>query len=314
MGIASSFNSRSREGSDSGALALYITTSSFNSRSREGSDLGSLVGTGFVKLFQFTLPRGERPLLRSWTRHLQGFNSRSREGSDCYTSNDNGGEGGVSIHAPARGATQRFNPFNLLAYQFQFTLPRGERPKYSILISHLGIVSIHAPARGATLAFQRAKVATTGFNSRSREGSDHLLHKPLDAIHCVSIHAPARGATKYKNVYLRYKSSFNSRSREGSDRIVLGDGADFFGVSIHAPARGATPCVSALAVPRWFQFTLPRGERPTADAPDDHCPSGFNSRSREGSDLGLLSFISSTSCFNSRSREGSDLLYLGAYQ
>ena len=33
----------------------------------------------------------------------------------------------VSIHAPARGATSA-NKANILAQQFQFTLPRGERP------------------------------------------------------------------------------------------------------------------------------------------------------------------------------------------
>ena len=101
----------------------------------------------------------------------ESFNSRTREGCDY-----------------------RFNPFRLLAYQFQFTHPGGVRLLFAI--SHLRIdtfqfthpggvrrhlrtipctareVSIHAPGRGATI-LQRVTEITIG----------------------VSIHAPGRGAT-----------------------------------------------------------------------------------------------------------------------
>ena len=62
-------------------------------------------GTAPAK-FQFTLPHGERP-----------------EGRD-------GGEAdwGVSIHAPAWGATVRSGRLAPTSHQFQFTLPHGERP------------------------------------------------------------------------------------------------------------------------------------------------------------------------------------------
>ena len=56
---------------------------SFNSRSREGSDLFHLSSFCFTMEFQFTLPRGER----RERRRLRGQSE------------------GVSIHAPARGAT-----------------------------------------------------------------------------------------------------------------------------------------------------------------------------------------------------------------
>ena len=76
----------------------------------------------------------------------------------------------VSIHAPARGATKRPpKPVNLR--KFQFTLPRGERPR-----------------RGYY------SVKYDGFNSRSREGSDDKYLRVSTELH-VSIHAPARGAT-----------------------------------------------------------------------------------------------------------------------
>ena len=55
-------------------------------------------------VFQFTLPRGERPTSRTVTVSVRSFNSRSHAGSDR---NDATGYGAklVSIHAPTRGAT-----------------------------------------------------------------------------------------------------------------------------------------------------------------------------------------------------------------
>ena len=124
------------------------------------------------------------------------FNPRSREGSDRammqeLTFNT------VSIHAPAKGATESF-----------------------WIQSCRSSVSIHAPAKGATNEFGDIKPKTIGFNPRSREGSDGELLDPELQIFCfnprsregsdafrtmrillhssVSIHAPAKGATKGK--------------------------------------------------------------------------------------------------------------------
>ena len=98
----------------------------------------------------------------------------------------------VSIHAPARGAT-------LDKFDFRFC----ER------------VSIHAPARGATQS-ERQQGLSTCFNPRTRKGCD-----------LVSI------ALK------RNKFRFNPRTRKGCDNTSI-----FLriknNVSIHAPARGAT--------------------------------------------------------------------------
>mgnify|MGYP005769569147 FL=1 len=58
---------------------------------------------------------------------------------------------GVSIHAPARGATDEH-------YKKQ--------QEYK--------VSIHAPARGATSRERIMILASVGFNPRSREGSDRF--------------------------------------------------------------------------------------------------------------------------------------------
>ena len=185
-------------------------------------------------MFQFTLPRGERPRGHLSLLISESFNSRSREGSDLVEDitplNMT-----VSIHAPARGAT-----ISTLgsppSSTFQFTLPRGERLKYDDKLIE-PYVSIHAPARGATL--------------------DHLSD---EANRGVSIHAPARGATFSEASHLpRRAVSIHAPARGAT---IINNRLPFcVRVSIHAPARGATIEGRACAHPWAFQFTLPRGER-----------------------------------------------------
>ena len=123
-------------------------------------------------IFQSTLPRGER---------------RSIVHSFCpYFI--------ISIHAPARGATE-----------------------YSFKSAICSQISIHAPARGATGPLPSPCVQKIYFNPRSREGSDstpcvanrvasvfqstlprgerRFFNAPTFATCEISIHAPARGAT-----------------------------------------------------------------------------------------------------------------------
>ena len=128
-------------------------------------------------LFQFTRPQEAR-LQRLYERDARGgFNSRARKRRDtgcCSFLRPFG----VSIHAPARGATQRI-PTTI----------------------QCSVVSIHAPARGATRAcpsqktckeFQftrpqearlyllRVKQPAEGFNSRARKRRDCV--PPLLAV------------------------------------------------------------------------------------------------------------------------------------
>jgi len=77
-----------------------------------------------------------------------GFNPRPRKGGDqnphlCREQQM------VSIHAPARGATE-----------VRFIQPLTDD------------VSIHAPARGATACHAGAHIGTLGFNPRPRKGGD----------------------------------------------------------------------------------------------------------------------------------------------
>ena len=81
------FNPRSREGSDYLLLGKVTKNEHFNPRSREGSDC-----------------TGTSPALS-----VLYFNPRSREGSDAGAISLALALNGISIHAPARGATQRTN-------------------------------------------------------------------------------------------------------------------------------------------------------------------------------------------------------------
>ena len=99
----------------------------FNPRSREGSDCDRVGRFREVCKFQSTLPRGERRFAICSPSLILG----------------------ISIHAPARGATM-------------------QAQKRAILQR----ISIHAPARGATRSLFRIAKAGSYFNPRSREGSD----------------------------------------------------------------------------------------------------------------------------------------------
>ncbi len=145
---------------------------------------------------------------------------------------------GVSIHAPARGATRR-EENKIGATMFQSTRPRGARRVQSIWQWRHNAVSIHAPARGAT-----NELAV------------------VSALFAVSIHAPARGATRFHRPAFQCIGGFNPRAREGRDtlppacfsvhrrfqstrprgarRSSSAASCSSAAVSIHAPARGAT--------------------------------------------------------------------------
>ena len=148
------------------------------------------------------------------SRTPSNFNPRSREGSDG-TVRKRDGHHGISIHAPARGAT--------IANQIP---------------GQLSVISIHAPARGATPS-DTVRLAISGFQSTLPRG-ERLTSGRIDETDIpISIHAPARGATEYiKELHFDDKISihapargatrsyvpvlvrctnFNPRSREGSD-------------------------------------------------------------------------------------------------
>ncbi len=86
---SSGFNPRSRMGSDVFRQYALRVGDRFNPRSRMGSDQYGAAGVYKAALFQSTLPHGER--------HPTGTRDRD--------------PAGVSIHAPAWGATRLRSPY-----------------------------------------------------------------------------------------------------------------------------------------------------------------------------------------------------------
>ncbi len=173
----------------------------------------------------------------------QCFNPRSRTGSDLPDNARPVGTHGVSIHAPARGATPYPPVMSWSSTLFQSTLPHGERHNSIHLVSKSKLVSIHAPARGATNNWNHHPlIESVSIHAPARgatySGEPHIYQSK------VSIHAPARGATQAGNSGIRQSmfqstlphgerheagilrgfggtKSFNPRSRTGSDIMLL---------------------------------------------------------------------------------------------
>ena len=128
----------------------------------------------------------------SRTQHRKRFNPRARGGAlpSCLHGL---GRLGVSIHAPAEGATLQDIVRSYLE-KFQSTRPRRARPSRRTTSPRTTSVSIHAPAEGAT-----------GY-----------CHFPITRAP-VSIHAPAEGATRGKLSDGAGALGFNPRARGGRD-------------------------------------------------------------------------------------------------
>ena len=120
--------SRPRFESNDHSLQCDRRDAGFNPRSREGSDTSKGYAVSAYNRFQSTLPRGERP-------------TNSSSGSSRCP---------VSIHAPARGATEVTGE-NWSPDRVSIHAPaRGATCPVDIAVIGLDFVSIHAPARGAT--------------------------------------------------------------------------------------------------------------------------------------------------------------------
>ena len=125
---------------------------------------------GDDKIFQSTLLREERQTVGRLSLRPLYFNPRSCERSDSAVSIPANGDT-ISIHAPARGATNNF-PVLLILF----------------------CISIHAPARGATVLIQLIQInISISIHAPARGATEERFRnrKPVK----ISIHAPARGAT-----------------------------------------------------------------------------------------------------------------------
>ena len=125
-----------------------------------------------TRLFQSTLPRGER-LLSCCLVSLRfyHFNPRSREGSD---DKDAGTEHGrrISIHAPARGATEDMAEKLGISENFNPRSREGS-DRYHHLPNTL-LANFNPRSReGSDYCRHHFQRLLLDFNPRSREGSDH---------------------------------------------------------------------------------------------------------------------------------------------
>ena len=165
------FNSRPCERGDLAHYILYYPLRLFQfTPLREGRPNPD-IGNCNRSLFQFTPLREGRPKMWSSGGAIPYFNSRPCERGDPAT-RPGQQERCISIHAPARGATQRPPPCS--SGSSYFNSRPCERGDWELFVFPPWeyAISIHAPARGAT----------------------DLLQHPVDCGN-ISIHAPARGAT-----------------------------------------------------------------------------------------------------------------------
>ena len=186
----------------------------------------------------------------------RGFNSRARKRRD-KAMNEGAEVFNVSIHAPARGATQLDEALKLVD-RFQFTRPQEARLRYCPVLGLLG-----------------------RFNSRARKRRDVVI-VILSLSITVSIHAPARGATvlpwprgtQHRFQFTRPQearpagtgtpsasSRFNSRARKRRDEDFRAHIAIDFGFNSRARKRRDASPLDSLWLQPSFQFTRPQEAR-----------------------------------------------------
>ena len=215
-----------------------ITPLHFNPRSREGSDGSNPDAFQQRILFQSTLPRRERLELSSPTL----LDTKS-----------------ISIHAPAKGATDYFfiqlaqSKISIHAPAKGATSERGVGSRYPE-------ISIHAPAKGATasevvLTFDNEFQSTLPRRERPCTFSASTHQPP------ISIHAPAKGATAIYQLDFVQLPDFNPRSREGSDAIALSAASGVSDFNPRSREGSDRQYSNAVYFSSRFQSTLPRRER-----------------------------------------------------
>ena len=167
----------------------------------------------------------------------------------------------ISIHAPAKGATEGGH-FRNVTKIFQFTPPRRGRPPISVEVG--AEVNFNSrPREGGDASANALRLPPIYFNSRPREGGDGLASRFTVRIF-ISIHAPAKGATGLLQVGNRSTLPyFNSRPREGGDSPLLDLAGDAVIFQFTPPRRGRRTARTARMLSKLFQFTPPRRGRPS---------------------------------------------------
>src|SRR5581483_11561622 len=212
-----SFNPRARAGRDMKLSGFTSLMPSFNPRARAGRDLCTRevqrsiavsihapargatrqsCGKRKEGVFQSTRPRGARLGSHVGRERRECFNPRARAGRDVRPGKY-GAVCGVSIHAPARGATIPM-PKTRSVKIVSIHAPARGATALRLFVIRIAGVSIHAPARGATYCVYSAQAQPmfqstrprgarlamltpsrifARFNPRARAGRDNELEK-----------------------------------------------------------------------------------------------------------------------------------------
>ena len=234
---------------------------------------------------------------------------------------------GISIHAPAKGATARTGKD---FFRYGYFNPRSREGSDVCRFSSLSRQNDFNPrSREGSDRARTNETRTSGhFNPRSREGSDRLIFRLKEIIQefqstlprrerlktvyldrwCnrISIHAPAKGATRAGVGWWFACVYFNPRSREGSDHIsvLCSDSLFRFQSTLPRRERPVRPFTPLSA--HTFQSTLPRRERHGSPGPHRDEKNISIHAPAKGATQGYLTWQPSAEHFNPRSREGSD--------
>ena len=191
----------------------------------------------------------------------------------------------VSIHAPARGATELrptgpgcidgFNPrpraggdtstriCPVATCRFQSTPPRGGRRPSALSMMRDSHRFQSTPPRGGRPAVVVVRLdAAAVFQSTPPRGGRRAASRTAASLLARFQSTPPRGGRPDARQRSRRLEGFNPRPRAGGDRAMSIRCRWHDPVSIHAPARGATT-TSPIAVDDigMFQSTPPRGGR-----------------------------------------------------
>ena len=150
---------------------MMTLPSGFNPRSHAGSDHRRDESSGSVSSFNPRSHAGSDGHLCNGVVAQKSFNPRSHAGSDEMPRD--------TLHTCfqfqstlPRGERRRACHNAALSVAFQSTLPRGERLRARRGNTQRTAVSIHAPTRGATTGTRCAPGNGLRFNPRSHAGSD----------------------------------------------------------------------------------------------------------------------------------------------
>ena len=231
----------------------------FNPRSREGSDCDRVGRFREVCKFQSTLPRGERRFAICSPSLILGISIHAPARGATSTYQHTHYSTRISIHAPARGATD-FSDFFKFFLRISIHAPARGATVDPFFGSLDHVISIHAPARGATFGTLRSIPAASLFQSTLPRGERLLCGANLKLVIQFQSTLP-RGERHSASVSSDLHSAFQSTLPRGERRIINQYIIMSLVISIHAPARGATHSVAFSVFSLPFQSTLPRGER-----------------------------------------------------